>query len=84
VKSWNILVSGARSGLGSAVHRRLGGVPLNRGMSLDDAGIRASAPYDAIVHCAFNAAKTVTMRSAFAYIDDNVLLTQRLLDVPHR
>jgi nucleoside-diphosphate-sugar epimerase len=80
----HLLVTGARSGLGNAVHRALGGMAFVRGMATDDPAIRAAAPFDAIVHCAVNAAKEVTMRSVFRYIDDNFLLTQRLVDLPHR
>jgi nucleoside-diphosphate-sugar epimerase len=78
------LVTGARSGLGSAVYRALGGIAFVRGMSVDDPGIRAAAPFDAIVHCAVNAAKQVTMRTAYGYLEDNFLLTQRLIGIPHR
>ena len=53
-------------------------------MSIDDPAIRAAAPFDAIIHCAVNAAKYVSMRTAFGYMDDNFLLTQRLVDIPHR
>ena len=80
----NILVTGARSGLGNAVHRALGGIAFVRGMQVDDPAIRAAAPFDVIVHCAVNAAKYVSMRTAFGYMDDNFLLTQRLVDIPHR
>ena len=80
----NILVTGARSGLGNAVHRALGGIAFVRGMQVDDPAIRAAAPFDAIIHCAVNAAKYVSMRTAFGYMDDNFLLTQRLVDIPHR
>ena len=53
----NILVTGARSGLGNAVHRALGGIAFVRGMQVDDPAIRAAAPFDAIIHCAVNAGK---------------------------
>jgi nucleoside-diphosphate-sugar epimerase len=80
----NLLVTGVRSGLGHAVHRALGGVGFARGMALDDPAILAAAPFDAIVHCAVNAAKSVSMQTAYRYMEDNLLLTQRLVDVPHR
>jgi len=80
----NILVTGVRSGLGNAVHRALGGIGFVRGMQLDDPAIRARAPFDAIIHCAVNAAKAVTMQTAYGYMEDNLLLTQRLVDIPHR
>lgn len=80
----NILVTGARSGLGNAVHRALGGIAFVRGMTVDDPAIRAAAPFDAIIHCAVNAAKYISMKTAYDYMDDNFLLTQRLVDIPHR
>jgi nucleoside-diphosphate-sugar epimerase len=80
----NILVTGARSGLGNAVYLAMGGTPFVRGTSLDDPAIKAAAPFDAIVHCAVNAAKAVTMSTAYGYMEDNLLLTQRLVDIPHK
>lgn len=80
----NILVTGVRSGLGHAVHQALGGIGFTRGMALDDPAILAAAPFDAIVHCAVNAAKSVSMKTAYGYMEDNLLLTQRLVDIPHR
>jgi nucleoside-diphosphate-sugar epimerase len=80
----NLLVTGVRSGLGHAVHRALGGIAFVRSMPIDDPAIQAAAPFDAIIHCAVNAAKHVSMRTAFGYLDDNFLLTQRLVHVPHR
>src|SRR5262245_44886439 len=80
----NILVTGARSGLGHAVHSALGGIAVVRGTRLDDPAIQAAAPFDAIVHCAVNAAKYVSMSTAYDYMADNFQLTQRLVDIPHR
>lgn len=80
----NVLISGARSGLGHSAHRALGGIAFVRGMSVDDPLIRAAAPFDAIIHCAVNAAKDVSMKTAYAYMADNFLLTQQLVNIPHR
>src|SRR5262245_59008460 len=80
----NILVTGAQSGLGNAVHRAFGVIAFTRASSLDDPAIKAAAPFDAIMHCAFNAAKDVTMSNAYAYMADNLLLTQQLVAIPHR
>lgn len=77
-----LLVTGAASGLGAAVHCALGGTPMTRATPW--AEIEAAAPYDAIVHCAFGARKRVTPATAFAYLDDNLLLTERLARIPHR
>lgn len=79
-----ILVSGAGSGLGFAFYTALGAVPLRRGTNFDDVGTAPSDPYDAIIHCAFSAAKNVTLGSVGSYLEDNFLLTQRLLRIPHR
>jgi len=81
---FNLLISGAASGLGFAVHRYLGGTGLVRGMSTNDPKIRAAQPFDAIVHCAVNMLSPVTIKNCYSYFEDNVLLTQRLLDIPHR
>jgi nucleoside-diphosphate-sugar epimerase len=81
---YNVLISGAAGGLGSAVHKRLRGTALVRGMSLDDVRIRAAQPFDAIVHCALNSSMPVTMQNCYGYLEDNFLLTQKLLDLRHR
>lgn len=78
------LITGCASGLGHTIHMQLGGVGLRREMSLDDPLIAEQGPFDAIVHCAFNSAKHITQESAFAYFDDNVLLTKRLTAIPHK
>jgi len=80
---FNLLVTGAASGLGLAVHRQLGGVPFVRGMGIDDPRICAAQPFDAIVHCALRVMAPVTMRTCYAYLEDNFLLTERLLSIPH-
>jgi nucleoside-diphosphate-sugar epimerase len=77
-----LLVTGAASGLGAAVHRALGGTALTRATRFDE--VAAGAPYDAIIHCAFGAQKLVTPATAHAYLDDNLLLTERLARLPHR
>lgn len=76
-----LLVTGAASGLGAAVHRALGGMAMTRATPF--AEIEAGAPYDAIVHCAFGAQKHVTPANAHAYLEDNLLLTERLAALPH-
>jgi hypothetical protein len=50
-----LLVTGAASGLGAAVHRALGGTAMTRATPW--AEIAAGTPYDAIVHCAFGSQK---------------------------
>jgi nucleoside-diphosphate-sugar epimerase len=77
-----LLVTGAASGLGAAIHRALGGTPMTRATPFAD--VEAGAPYDAIIHCAFGSQKLVTPATAAAYVDDNLLLTERLIAIPHR
>ncbi len=77
-----LLVTGAASGLGAAVHRALGGTAMTRATPF--AEVEGGAPYDAIIHCAFGSQKLVTPATAHAYVDDNVLLTERLPRIPHR
>jgi nucleoside-diphosphate-sugar epimerase len=77
-----LLITGAASGLGAAVHRALGGTAMTR--TTPWAEIEAGAPYEAIVHCAFGSQKLVTPANAYAYLDDNLLLTERLAALPHR
>jgi nucleoside-diphosphate-sugar epimerase len=77
-----LLVTGTASGLGAAVHHALGGTALTRAIRFD--AVAAGAPYDTIIHCAFGAQKRVTPATAHAYLDDNLLLTERLAQIPHR
>jgi nucleoside-diphosphate-sugar epimerase len=77
-----LLVTGTASGLGAAVHRALGGTPMTRATPFAEA--KAGAPYDAIIHCAFGSQKVVTPATAHAYLEDNLLLTERLVALPHR
>lgn len=76
------LVTGAARGLGLALHRRLGQVPFTRGSSLQL--VAKAGPYDAIVHSAVNSIKEVSPDIAYGYLQDNLLLLQELLRIPHR
>lgn len=74
------LVTGAARGLGFALHRALGDVPFTRGTTFES--LKSGEPFDAIIHAAVNSTKDIT--DLEGYIEDNVLLTQRLLKVPHK
>lgn len=76
------LITGAARGLGLAMHRALGGIPFTRGTTIES--VMREEPYDAIIHCAVNSAKTVNEQDAYGYVADNFLLTQRLLQIPHK
>jgi nucleoside-diphosphate-sugar epimerase len=79
-----ILVTGAARGLGFALHKALGGVAFVRGSKAGNVATSESAPYDAIIHCAVNSTKSVRLDDAYSYLQDNFLLTQELLHIPHR
>jgi nucleoside-diphosphate-sugar epimerase len=74
------LVSGASSGLGQFLHEALNAESFNR----QTCTTLAEAPYAAIIHCAFNVRNDVTTSNLQAYISDNLLLTQKLLAIPHK
>lgn len=73
------LVTGARRGLGYAMHRELGGVPFTRATMLDC----LAPPYGAIIHCAASPPPTDLHGNVYGFVQDNLLLTQRLLEIPH-
>ncbi len=80
----NVLVTGARSGLGKAIAERFGGRQINRGDLAAFHRDWGGEGFDAIFHCAFNAAKQVKLSSAADYLDDNLFLTESLLQIPCR
>jgi nucleoside-diphosphate-sugar epimerase len=78
------LIAGASSGLGASLLRRFGGEVFHR---TDEAGLtmaRHHEPFDVIVHCAVDPAKTVTHDNIESYFRNNVDLTRSLLTIPHR
>lgn len=77
-----LLVSGAASGLGRYLARRLGATPLVRGTPI--AELEHGSAFDAIIHCAAAAYRNVTNRSLYRYLADNLLLTRDLCAIPHR
>lgn len=78
----SVLVTGASSGFGRYLLEALNGIPFKRG---DDLGAlaRDSGYFDAIIHCAVNTRSVTDGEALFEYLDDNVLLTERLTNLPH-
>lgn len=78
-----IVVTGAASGLGKHLQQAFGGIGLSRAetAALDELRLPQA---DAIIHCAFNPARAVEAGSLYDYVNDNVLLTERLASLPHR
>lgn len=81
--SISLLITGASSGIGWYLHQSLGGIGLTRHSANEDLRQATERGVELIIHCAFNSAKDVDSRSLSSYLDDNLLLTQRLLEIPH-
>lgn len=72
------LISGTSSGLGKFLSRSLNAEKFNRA-----AGANPKST-DVIIHCAFNLSRDVTLENLYSYYQDNIGLTARLLEIPHR
>jgi nucleoside-diphosphate-sugar epimerase len=79
------LITGAAKGIGRFLNLRLGGIGLTRENASEVVQrIRAAGGVQTIIHCAYNSAKSVAQPDLYNYYSDNVLLTERMLAVPHR
>lgn len=79
-----LLVTGVASGIGKYIHEQLGGIGLTRqSPNLKELQKRS---FDMIIHCAWNhmPTRSVTTDNIGQYYDDNSLLTQELLKIPHK
>tara|TARA_B100000787_G_C16196907_1_gene301583 strand:+ start:1404 stop:2174 length:771 start_codon:yes stop_codon:yes gene_type:complete len=77
----NIVISGTSSGLGRYLKENL------NSYSYDRNGSNTSLPLsknNIIIHTAFNSSKVVSEKEILNYIDDNINLTKRILEVPHK
>jgi nucleoside-diphosphate-sugar epimerase len=80
-----LLITGVAKGIGRYLHERLGGIGLTRENAAAILERRiVSDGARVIIHCAFNSAKSVAEPQLCDYYADNVLLTHRLLSIPHR
>ncbi|HEX4045722.1 MAG TPA: NAD(P)-dependent oxidoreductase [Gammaproteobacteria bacterium] len=80
-----ILVTGARSGLGRHCCERFNGVPLTRQTSFAELYDAAKQkPFRAIIHAAFNTKPEVSDTQLYTYLQDTLLLTKQLLTLPHQ
>ncbi|MES2219134.1 MAG: NAD-dependent epimerase/dehydratase family protein [Pseudomonadota bacterium] len=81
----DILVTGSNSGLGKYCVRHFNGAGLSRQTNFEDIIQRAAVkPYRAIIHCAFNAKPDISSSKLYDFLNDTVLLTQKLIKVPHQ
>lgn len=79
----NILITGTKSGIGKYIHEQTGGAEFTRQSDIEKLKKQS---FETIIHCAFNYLPTrfVTNENLLQYYSDNVLLTQELLQIPHR
>lgn len=79
-----ILISGTGSGLGKHLHDHFKGVAFSRGTPLTEVLDQAKQqPFTAIIHAAFNPRQDISSSNLQSYLDDTILLTKKLLQVPH-
>jgi nucleoside-diphosphate-sugar epimerase len=80
----NLLVTGTRGGIGKYIYEQLGGT----GFTIQSNNLAELKKhyFDVIIHCAWNYMSTwlVTNDNLGRYYYDNVLLTQELLQIPHK
>lgn len=79
-----LLITGIDSGLGRHLWVNL---PNSTGLSRNNIDILGyPESYDVIIHCAFNKRSfdDRNIISTYNYLDDNLLLTEKLLDIPHK
>lgn len=79
----DILITGTKSGIGKYIHEQIGGAEFTRQSDIEK---MKKQSFEIIIHCAFNYLPTrfVTNENLMQYYSDNVLLTQELLQIPHR
>lgn len=78
------LITGSQSGLGRYLHEYFGGIGIERRTSQTEWAKIKKSDADIIVHCAAQPPKPVTSNSLPAYLDDNLLLTKKLVEIPHK
>jgi nucleoside-diphosphate-sugar epimerase len=78
-----ILVTGSSSGLGKYCVEHFNGVGFTRHSSLAELKQRTGQPFRAIIHCAFNPKADVSSAALYDYLNDTLLLTRELIQIPH-
>lgn len=77
MKKSSYLISGSSSGLGKYLCEQLGGTSFNR------TGTNVNKT-DIIIHAAFNRAREVSSKNLYRYLVDNIFLTQKITQIPHK
>lgn len=76
-----ILVTGANSGLGKYLCELFSAVPFTR---QDFKSFNYNQDVDLVIHCAFNVSKNIKSSEFSGYIEDNLLLTKKLLNLKYK
>jgi nucleoside-diphosphate-sugar epimerase len=71
-------------GFGRFLYKHFGGIGFDRNMPLDKFEDIRREDTDVIIHCASQPPRTVTSSSLYSFIDDNVLLTERVVGLRHK
>ncbi len=79
-----IVTTGTNSGLGRYIYESVGGIGITRSTSPQQLERIKSEGADVIIHCAFNGQRQISSDSLYGYVNDNVLLTERLVLIPHK
>lgn len=79
-----LLITGVLSGLGKHIYEQFSGIAWDRHLLDKDRGVIKRTGADTIIHCASNSSQEVNSDALYGYFEDNVLLTEELVEVPHR
>lgn len=79
-----VLTTGTLSGLGKYIFEKFSGIPWNRNINDREKKKLKSEGVDIIIHCAFNSSHAVDSNNLYYYLHDNVLLTEELINIPHK
>lgn len=77
MKKSNYVITGSSSGLGKYLLDNLGGIAFKR----DRPNVEET---DVLIHCAVNRTRDVTSKNLYQYLSDNVLLTKKIAQIPHK
>lgn len=80
----SVLITGTDSGLGRHLRQHLGGERLTRRSTPAELAAIQAQPWEVIIHCAFNPCRSVGPDEIHAYYEDNLKLTEDLVQIPHR
>ncbi len=84
LKMAKFLITGHKSGLGRYLYEYFGGMGLGRNLPLKKFEYIRRESVDTIIHSAGQPPRTVTLSSLYPFIDDNVLLTERVAGIRHK